>query len=63
MLHPTKYIFPIILIILSVIIGCGRSEHVETLIIGPYKTTCVGAFEQECYLEFNAESERWEFFL
>lgn len=62
MLHPTKYIFPIILIIFSVIIGCGRGAHEEILIIGPYKTTCVGAFEQECYLEFNAESEHWEFF-
>ena len=62
MLHPTKPILSITLIFLCVAIGCGRSEHVETLIIGPYKTTCVGAFEQECYLEFNAESERWEFF-
>lgn len=60
--HPTKYIFPIILIILSVIIGCGRDAHEEILIIGPYKTTCVGAFEQECYLEFNAESQQWHFF-
>jgi hypothetical protein len=62
MLHPTKYIFPIILIILSVIIGCGRDTHEEILIIGPYKTGCVGAFEQECYLEFNEENQRWEFF-
>ena len=45
-----------------VIIGCGRDAHEEILIIGPYKTTCVGAFEQECYLEFNAESQQWEFF-
>ena len=59
---PKKLILPIILIILSVIIGCGRCEHIETLIIGPYKTTCVGAFEQECYLEFNEESQEWHFF-
>ncbi|MCG9130996.1 DUF4377 domain-containing protein [Candidatus Poribacteria bacterium] len=62
MLYPTKPILPITLIFLFVIIGCGRGEHIETLIIGPYKTTCVGAFEQECYLEFNEENQRWEFF-
>jgi hypothetical protein len=39
---------------------CGGNT--EILIIGPYKTTCVGAFEQECYLEFNEESQRWHFF-
>ena len=22
----------------------------------------IGAFEQECYLEFNEESQQWEFF-
>ena len=38
------------------------SGNTEILIIGPYKTTCVGAFEQECYLEFNEESQRWHFF-
>ena len=62
MLHPTKLILPLTLIFLCVTIGCGRDTHEEILIIGPYKVDCVGAFEQECYLEFNAESQRWEFF-
>ena len=47
---------------LSLTVGCGQDEHIETLIIGPYKVDCVGAFEQECYLEFNEERQRWEFF-
>ena len=70
---PTKLILPITLILLSVAIGCdqeaivepliGLSEdNIEILIIGPYRTTCVGAFPQKCYLEFNEESQRWEFF-
>ncbi len=62
MLYPTKHIPPIILIILFVIIGCGRDTHEEILIIGPYKVDCVGAFEQECYLEFNEENQEWHFF-
>lgn len=62
MCFPTKLILPITLMFLCIAIGCGRGEHIETLIIGPYKTTCVGAFEQECYLKYNEESERWEFF-
>lgn len=62
MLFPPKLIIPIILILLSLTIGCGRDEHIETLIIGPYKVDCVGAFEQECYLEFNEESQEWHFF-
>lgn len=57
-----KLIIPITVIFLVLTIGCGRDEHIETLIIGPYKVDCVGAFEQECYLEFNEESQRWEFF-
>ena len=59
---PKKLIVPIRLIVLFVIIGCGWDEHIETLTIGPYKVDCVGAFEQECYLEFNEESQEWEFF-
>lgn len=59
---PTKHILSITLISLFLIIGCGWDEHIETLIIGPYKVDCVGAFEQECYLEFNVERQRWEFF-
>ena len=53
---------PITLIFLFLIIGCGIDERIETLIIGPYKVDCVGAFEQECYLEFNEESQEWHFF-
>ena len=70
---PTKLILPITLILLSVAIGCDQEaivepliglgeDNIEILIIGPYRTTCVGAFPQECYLEFNEESQRWEFF-
>ena len=52
--------------------GCGREgilkvdnttdEMTETLIIGPYTETCQGLIEQQCYLEFNEESQAWEFF-
>lgn len=62
MTFPTKHILPISLTILFVITGYNRDEHIETLIIGPYKVDCVGAFEQECYLEFNEESQEWHFF-
>ncbi|MYA72064.1 DUF4377 domain-containing protein [Candidatus Poribacteria bacterium] len=62
MLLQTKHLLSITLILLLLIIGCNRDEHIETLIIGPYKVDCVGAFEQECYLEFNEERQRWEFF-
>lgn len=58
----TKHLLSIILIFLFLTVGCGWDEHIETLIIGPYKVDCVGAFEQECYLEFNEERQRWEFF-
>ncbi len=58
----TKYISLLILILLFLTIGCDRDEHIETLIIGPYTQTCQGFIEQECYLEFNEESQRWEFF-
>ena len=73
-----KYILPITLTLLSFTIGCGTDPefknpcpgswisrcgpNTEILITGPYETSCVGAFEQECYLEFNEESQRWEFF-
>ncbi len=59
---PTKLIIPITLLFLILAIGCGRDEHIETLIIGPYEVDCVGAFEQECYLEFDEESQEWHFF-
>ena len=70
---PPKFILPITLILLSLTIGCDQEtivesligsgeDNIEILIIGPYKTKCVGAFEQECYLEFNEETQKWEFF-
>jgi hypothetical protein len=74
MYSTNKLLFSITLILLSLTIGCEREttsvgpligpsqDNIEILIIGPYRTTCFGAFEQECYLEYNEESERWEFF-
>ena len=59
---PTKLIFLTILIILSLIIGCNRDEHIETLIIGPYRTECPSFSGSDCYLEFNEESQEWHFF-
>ncbi len=69
---PTKLLIPIALLLLSFTIGCGRDrtlkigrstdEMIETLIIGPYTQTCQGFIEQQCYLEFNEESQEWEFF-
>ena len=68
----TKFTLSITLILLTLSIGCSRDEiikdlpptdeNIETLIIGPYTETCFGAFEQQCYLEFNEESQEWEFF-
>lgn len=62
MQYTTKLILTITLIFLSFTIGCDWGQHTEIIIIGPYVTTCVGAFEQECYLEYNEETQRWEFF-
>ena len=73
MQYSTKLIIPITLILVCLLIGCNRNEHTkildidehtEILIIGPYKTTCQGFMfsEQECFLEFNEESNQWEFF-
>ena len=70
MLFPTKPILPITLILCALIIGCDRAgslitpdeENIKTLIIGPYTETCQGFIEQQCYLEFNEESQEWEFF-
>ena len=70
MQFPTKLTLPIALIFFSVMIGCDRSgslitpekENIETLIIGPYTETCQGLIEQQCYLEFNEESQEWHFF-
>ena len=71
---PTKRIVPITFIFFAFAIGCDQeqllsdistapdAENIETLIIGPYTETCFGPFEQQCYLEFNEESQEWEFF-
>lgn len=60
----TILLLPIILILLSLTIGCDRddADHTEILTIGPYRTDCVGAHPQECYLEYNEEAEAWHFF-
>jgi len=39
---------------------CGGNT--EILIIGPYRTECPSFSGSDCYLEFNEESQRWEFF-
>lgn len=73
-----KQIPSITFILFAILVGCGTDSefknpcpgswisrcgpNTEILIIGPYKTTCIGAFEQACYLEFNEESRQWEFF-
>lgn len=62
MQFPTKITFSITLILLSLTIGCDRDEYTKILIIGPYTQTCQGFIEQQCYLEFNEESQEWEFF-
>ena len=74
MQYQTKLILPITLILLSLTIGCEREttgvgpligpsqDNMEILIIGPYTQTCQGFIEQTCLLEFNEESQQWEFF-
>ena len=62
MSFPTKHLLSITLIFLSLTVGCGRDEHIETLIIGPYRTECPSFSGSDCYLEFNEERQRWEFF-
>lgn len=65
-----KLIIPITLIFLILTIGCDRAgslitpdkENIEIITIGPYTETCQGFIEQQCYLKFNEESQRWEFF-
>ena len=65
-------IVSITLILLSLTIGCGRTDtlitstqkNIETITIGPYTETCQGfhPVDQQCYLEFDEESQEWEFF-
>lgn len=64
MQNAIKKIPIITLILLSLTIGCDRDEadHTEILTIGPYRTECIGAHPQECYLEYNEEAEAWHFF-
>lgn len=74
MLFRTKPLTLLTLCLLTISIGCTRdgtiktdistddNEMIETLIIGPYTETCQGFIEQLCYLEFNEESQEWEFF-
>ena len=73
-----KQILSILLISLSITIGCGSDSefknpchgswisqcgaNTEILIIGPYRTECPSFSGSDCYLEFNEESQRWEFF-
>ncbi len=72
----TKLILLFVLILVSFTMGCDPefknpctgswisrcAANTEILIIGPYRTDCVGAFEQDCFLEYNEESQRWFFF-
>ncbi len=46
---------------LAFLCACG-GEHIETLTLGPYEVQCQGFIEQDCFLEYNADSDRWEFF-
>ena len=39
-----------------------HEEHTEILTLGPYTVRCVGAFEQDCFMEYNDAAKRWEFF-
>ena len=39
-----------------------EGEHIEIITIGPYTERCQGFIEQDCYLEYNEESGRWELF-
>ena len=69
----TKTILTIALL-LSVSIGCERTNTIDTLIapskgdteeiliIGPYTETCQGFIEQTCFLELNEETQEWELF-
>ena len=48
-------------LLLVFLYACG-DEHIETLTLGPYGVRCQGFVEQDCFLEYNATSGRWEFF-
>ena len=38
-------------------------EHIEIITLGPYTGRCHDAhFERDCLMEYNEDSDRWEFF-
>ena len=40
-----------------------HAEHIEIITIGPYTGRCHDAhFERDCLMEYNEDSDRWEFF-
>ena len=59
-----------VVLMLVLLIACAEiyeefsehEEHTEILTLGPYTVRCVGAFEQDCFMEYNEEAGRWEFF-
>lgn len=67
----TKMLF-VLVFALFLLSACGvenpfsllvdEGEHIEIITIGPYTERCQGFIEQDCYLEYNEESDRWEFF-
>lgn len=72
----TKLLLLFTLILASITMGCDPefknpctgswisrcAANTKIIIIGPYITDCIGAFEQDCFLEYNEESQRWFFF-
>ena len=73
-----KLILPTTLILISLTIGCGPDSefkspcigswisrcaaNTEIIVIGPYRTECPSFSGEDCYLKFNEERQRWEFF-
>ncbi len=48
-----------ILLAMAIVLLCAcGEEHIEIFTLAPYEVPCVGAFEQDCYLEYNADSGR-----
>ena len=57
---------------LVLLVGCDNSvrpaedaedaERTEVITIGPYTQTCQGFIEQECFLIYNEEVQKWELF-
>ena len=40
-----------------------EGEHIEIITIGPYIRQCYGAHgERDCLMEYNENSEQWQFF-